>query len=153
MKRAIMREKRSAPKRVKQDGTPYARPRRRAKGVQDKSAFQDTSPSVELKNTDYSTSNLWTTASTQWTITPVNLMAQGTAATNHIGRKVTLKSILVRSSIDTTDVHRMVIIYDKECNGAAAVAADIFAVNTISSPLNLDNSDRFIVLADVFPCA
>lgn len=148
-----MRDKASASKRQKQS-TPQVRPKRYpARGVNDKSAFQDPGRTQELKNIDYSTSNLFTTGSSNWTITPVNLMTQGTGQNSHVGRKVSLKSILLRSTSDITDVTRMVIIYDKECNGAAATAADIFSVNTLSSPLNLDQSDRFIVLADVFPMA
>jgi len=154
MKRAYMREKASASKRQKYTPTPSVRPKRyQAKGVNDKSAFQDSGRSPELKNIDYSTSNLFTTGTQAWTITPINLMTQGTGQNSHVGRKVTLKSILLRTTVDCTDMTRLLIVYDKECNGAAATAADIFAVDRLPSPLNLDQSDRFIVLADVFPSA
>ena len=45
----------------------------------------------------------------------------------------------------------MVLVYDKETNGAAPIATDIFTVNDSMSPMNLANSDRFIVVADVSP--
>lgn len=43
---------------------------------------------------------------------------------------------------------RIVILYDKQPTGALPVALDVFASDTSVSPLNLSNSDRFLVLMD-----
>lgn len=143
-----MRDKKNAPKRQRQ--TPVAANKKKYQGVNNTSAFQDPGTSLERKNIDV-TPTAWPTATLGWTITPLNLMAQGTTANQHVGRKVSMKSLLIRSKFTCTDVTRVVVVYDKECNGALAATADIFEVDRIISPLNLSNSDRFIVLADVTP--
>jgi len=43
---------------------------------------------------------------------------------------------------------RVKVIYDKQANGVAPTAVDVFAVDSFYSPNNLDNADRFVTLAD-----
>lgn len=144
-----MREKRNAPKRQRQ--TPVqANKKKYTPGINNTSAFQDPGTSIEKKNID-TTPTAWPSATIGWTITPVNLIAQGTAANEHVGRKVSMKSIMLRSKFTSTDVTRVVLVYDKEANGVLATTAQIFSIDRINSPMNLDNSDRFVVLADVIP--
>lgn len=90
---------------------------------------------------------------------PLNELAQGTDAINHVGREVTLKSLywqfqcsLAATSAGASPI-RIVIVYDKESNGAAPTIAsgatsDIFANDFINTPNNLNNRDRFITLVD-----
>jgi len=118
------------------------------------SLFQPNVSSPEKKNVDFFTGTFFTSATGNFTITPINLIAQGTTAQQHIGRKAVMTSVLVRSWLTLTAGQypvRMVLVYDKETNGAAPIATDIFTVNDSMSPMNLANSDRFIVVADVSP--
>lgn len=45
--------------------------------------------------------------------------------------------------------YRLVILLDKQCNGAAATIADVFADTDINSLLNLENTGRFRILRDI----
>ena len=120
------------------------------------SLFQPNVSSPEKKNVDFFTGTFFTSATGNFTITPINLIAQGTTAQQHIGRKAVMTSVLVRSWLTLTAGQypvRMVLVYDKETNGVAPIATDIFTVNDSMSPMNLANSDRFIVVADVSPFA
>jgi len=40
------------------------------------------------------------------------------------------------------------VIYDKQCDGAQPSISEVLSVDNFISPLNLANSDRFVVLAD-----
>lgn len=82
---------------------------------------------------------------------------QGTGPTERIGRKITLKKIMVRgylknvasgSSAQTSDVVRMILFQDTQANGAAAHAADVLESATWNSFNNLENSQRFKILKD-----
>ena len=44
--------------------------------------------------------------------------------------------------------HRIVVIYDKQSNGALPALTDIFTANSFVSPMNLNNADRFVVIHD-----
>lgn len=75
------------------------------------------------------------------------------------GRKVDMKSILFRCSLSSalaanTQIMgqlRVLIVYDRQTNGAVPVQADIVASpNFTETPLNLSNAERFTVLMDTF---
>lgn len=87
--------------------------------------------------------------------TLLNPTVQGTAATGQrLGRKITMTSLLVRYSctLATTSVGgavaRILIVYDKQTNGATPAITDILTNNDFTSPMNLDNTDRFTILMD-----
>lgn len=86
----------------------------------------------------------------------LNGCQQGSDASNRIGRKICMTSILFRwsASLGSTSTGgsplRIVIVYDKQANGAAPVPLDIFQNNDFESNLNLNNRDRFLVLSDVY---
>lgn len=83
-------------------------------------------------------------------------LAQGTASNTRLGRKVHLVSFDMRwyiNSFATSTggaIYRIKIIYDKQANGAAPAATDVLTVDSITAANNLDNSDRFITIADEF---
>lgn len=87
----------------------------------------------------------------------LNGIAPGTGLNQRSGREVVMKSIEVHfngKSTDTTGVpasYRCMLVYDRQCNGAAPALADIIATtgawNTLS-PRNLDNRRRFKILMD-----
>lgn len=147
----------SSSKRTRRTPQPVVvvpRQRRRSFGMNGTSLFQPNVTGPEKKNIDTFTSAYWTTASGAFTITPLNLIAQGTTSTSHIGRKAVMTSVLCRGwlglSAGTFPV-RIVLVYDKETNGATAAASDIFAISDSLSPMNLANTDRFIVVGECQP--
>jgi len=85
----------------------------------------------------------------------LNGVATGTDYTNRIGRKIIMKSILMRFwllPVGTTeslgDYVRVMLVYDKQSNSAAPTVADILNTATYLEPNNLNNRDRFVILKD-----
>lgn len=84
----------------------------------------------------------------------------GTDYTNRIGRKINLRSVYIRGQIFTelgtvpsagsqgSQFGRMIIFYDKQPNGAAPAVTDLLVSASPSAQLNLNNRDRFEILAD-----
>lgn len=98
----------------------------------------------------YTSTGTWTTAGRIL----LNPLQQGTTAETRIGRKITLKDVLIRMFItrhssDTKGAfYRIVVFYDRKPAGAAPSATTIFDVDTILSPLNRGNAGRFSILFD-----
>lgn len=129
-------------------------------GISSASVFQNVSRQPELKFLDVTTAGTFTVA-TATANTPVliNGCAQGTDANQHIGRQTTMKSLywlwegfLATTTIGQTSC-RLVIVYDKEAEGAAPTVAagmqtDIFNMDSIVAQNNLNNRDRFVILVD-----
>lgn len=82
-----------------------------------------------------------------------NGIALGTAASgNRIGRSIKLVSLTMNTTlVATTDyaAFRLLVVYDKQPNGAAPAITDILVSDSIQSPMNLSNSKRFKVIMDV----
>ncbi len=89
----------------------------------------------------------------------VNLIAQGTTESERIGRKCTINSIgfryvvslprLLASATPTeSDIVRVIVYVDKQCNGLAAAVTDILESTIFFSYRNLSNSSRFTILCD-----
>jgi len=93
---------------------------------------------------------------TTGSVTLLNGVGTGTDFTNRIGRKVCWKSFLIQGTITanvspaSAGLCRIAIIYDTQPNGALPAIGDIFNAAVASSPLNLNNRDRFRVLWDKF---
>lgn len=114
----------------------------------------------EKKSVDlpYATYTLNTTEQ----ITPINLIRTGSTFCNRIGRKIEMKSVRVSGQLDvlraSTDVEylRILIVYDRQPNGALPAIADILqdtdqaTTNTTNalSHANVNNVDRFQLLRD-----
>lgn len=80
-------------------------------------------------------------------------IAQGTNSGNRVGRKITIKSVQWRGMVKPAagggfGQNRILVVYDKQSNGAAPAITDILSVNGAESCLNLSNAERFIILAD-----
>lgn len=117
----------------------------------------------EIKSVDTTLSGL-SFDSTASRILALNLTSQGNAEQNRNGRKISLKSVLIRWAItvanDPTtaakDYLRLLLVYDRQPNAALPATADILqdtdkaGTNSTSafSGLNLSNADRFKVLRD-----
>ncbi len=84
-------------------------------------------------------------------------IAEGTTETSRIGRKITIKSINWRfnmelpaatSSSGSYDSIRVLLVLDKQCNGAAANILQVWETADYQSFNNLANKDRFRTLMD-----
>lgn len=89
----------------------------------------------------------------------LNGVAQGTTASTRIGRRLVIKSLLVRWLVQLAPTTtggsplRLMVVYDAQSNGAAPAITDILLTDELTSPANLSNSRRFKILIDEFvPC-
>lgn len=84
----------------------------------------------------------------------VALISQGTSQSQRIGRMCKIKSVQFHGTVDlnggTTpsgDVVQMILVLDKQANGAAAAVTDVFTSTDIGAALvNMANSSRFVIL-------
>lgn len=115
-----------------------------------------TSNSPEWKNLD-TTASLTPGASNIWSaLTCQNLMVQGTGLQEHVGRKIAIQKITFRynaSIIATTNLgnHRILMVYDNHPNGGTPAITDILTNDAFTGLMNLNNSDRFRVIFDIYP--
>lgn len=96
----------------------------------------------------------------------LNLIAVGSSMFNRIGRKIEMKSVRIAGflyplpvtrSNPVIDYARIMVIYDRQTNGAYPAMADILqdteasGANTTDSlsGLNMDNRERFVTIVDV----
>ncbi len=116
-----------------------------------------TGPSQELKFHDLDIDDAAVAAGATVAIDSVNKIAQGTTENTRIGRKCTIKSINWRFNIieastataaSTSDVVRIILYLDKQCNGATAATTDILESADYQSFNNLANKSRFRTLMD-----
>lgn len=109
---------------------------------------------VEKKNFDFISTVTVVAAQTTAVITSIFIPDQGTSPTDHVGRRVNVKSLAWKwqGSMAATSAGasplRMVILFDKQPNAALATATTMFNQDNISTFTQLANSQRFIVLAD-----
>jgi len=108
-----------------------------------------------------------TSCTTVASIFCINAVSTGSSAFNRIGRKIHMKSLYLQGYFSPTGVAaasvsqfaRIMIVYDKQANGAAPAIADVLRdqinntgadanVSVFSSGLNLNNRERFDVILD-----
>lgn len=105
---------------------------------------------LELKDVE---ATLNVEASTVGSITLVNGVAQGTDFTNRIGRRMNIKSVLVRGfatvgATATSGTYRWLLVWDRQPNAVACVITDVLSATSTLGVQNLTNRERFVVLAD-----
>lgn len=109
----------------------------------------------ELKNYDVSLTNAGN--GVLMTSVLLNPISQGSTAVQRTGRDVIIENVQISgfmqaSAVNSADYIRTMLVWDKECRGAAFVAADLFEVATnnesATSPIKFDNIHRFKILAD-----
>jgi len=101
-------------------------------------------------------SSLTTNTTTTGTINLMNGIGAGTDITQRVGRKATMKSVMLRyfiNALTTTsatqgDVVRVMLVLDMQTNGALPAVGDILQTVALNSALNLNNRDRFKILYD-----
>jgi len=95
-------------------------------------------------------------------VTTLNLIRAGNSFFNRIGRRIELKNltlslqILPKATSTTPEYARVIVVYDRQTNGAAPAVADILqtvdqaGANTTTSfsGINLNNRDRFRIFVD-----
>jgi len=92
------------------------------------------------------------------TVVCLNGCQVGADIGNRIGRKLTMKSLMLRlnfSPIATTDspvgcTARCMVVYDAQSNAATITGAMLLRSDAFLEPNNLENRDRFTVLMDKF---
>lgn len=108
----------------------------------------------ERKNIDVLNTAAIVAATTTSSLFLLNGVDDGALATQRVGRRITMTSLEIRwsGSFAATTAGssplRLVVIYDKQTNGLAPLATDVFQVDLISSMMNLGNSRRFKVIID-----
>lgn len=125
---------------------PFKRPRQQSFAKQIGAVASDTAP--EKKNVDGAGTLTGAAAGTWSPVTLVNGIAQGATANTRIGRRVTIKSMLVRWHSISVGVVRWMVVYDHAPNGALPAITDILTTDSFNGPMNLINNDRFMVLHD-----
>lgn len=117
---------------------------------------------VERKVNDIQTTSY--AVNTTGSVTLLALPRVGADFNQRVGRKVTVKSVYIRGIGGTewavtggtagtslsvpSQLHRMMIVFDLQPNGAAPAITDILLEANAASQLNLDNRDRFKIFCD-----
>lgn len=137
-----------------QGNQPFKKPRMAGFNAHAKAIGATTTIGPEWKNLD-TTAALTSGAAATWSaVTALNLIAQGAGLQQHVGRKIAITKIVHRFSAVTNSSSgsvRVLIVYDNHANGALPVITDILTNDAFTAVQNLDNSDRFMVLADFYP--
>ena len=92
-------------------------------------------------------------------ITEVNCIPQGATVANRIGNKVIVKSVHARILISaapgaaTQEVARVMLVYDRQPNGAFPAIGDILldqpaGTTNLQASINIANKSRFTILRD-----
>ncbi len=100
-------------------------------------------------------------ASTGTVVSSLNLVAQGITEKERIGRKIIVRSIACRFTVNLPgaatlsaitasgqEIVRIILYIDSQCNGANAAVLDLLETADYTSYRNLANKDRFTVLMD-----
>lgn len=115
---------------------------------------------VEWKNIDVGTAPTNTFGSDWSILTFLNPVPQGTNSSQRIGRKLAMNRLHFRwaksqvapataTSVGVIYPIRLLLVYDRSPTGALPGITDILSNGGFESHVNLDNSDRFIILRDM----
>jgi len=115
--------------------------------------------STELKDITLNTTATILAGNTTAVVTLLNGVAQGTTASTRLGRRIVMRSLLLKYQVSLVPTSagnspiRVLVVYDAQANATAPAATDVLLTNEITSPMNLSNSRRFKTLCDeVIPC-
>nr|WAE42219.1 MAG: capsid protein [Cressdnaviricota sp.] len=118
----------------------------------------------ETKSVDIVSANYLLNAT--GTVAALNLLESGSSSFQRIGRKIEMKSLQIKGMLNGIGANsqglissgRILIVYDRQTNGALPVYADVIKSQTQVSGttqslnfdfINLDNRDRFQIIRDV----
>ncbi len=87
----------------------------------------------------------------------MNLIPQGVTENTRVGRRCTVTQVMLRLTVnlpstavaaDTTDIIRIILVVDKQCNGSNAAVTQLLENDNYQSFNSLANSGRFRTLWD-----
>ncbi len=85
----------------------------------------------------------------------LNIVPQGTTESQRVGRKMIIRKIGIRfllqfnsGTAESAEVVRVIVVQDKQANGAAFGITDVLETASEGSFNNLANKSRFIILMD-----
>lgn len=112
--------------------------------------------SSELKDitNNFTPANLFVGGTTTASLQLCNGIAQGTTANSRLGRRIIMKSFMVRIVLAKAPTQtqespvRIMLVYDQQTNGTTCVATDVLQTDSIFGLTNLNNSNRFKILFD-----
>jgi len=135
--------------------------RRNVMGVNNRIPATLRAGASEVKALDNGFSNY--TINSTAAINPINLIQAGSSFFNRVGRRIEMKNVrvngyvVVKATVTSEDYARIMIVYDRQTNGAVPAIADILqttvqnGTNSTSSfsGVNLNNRDRFKIIRDM----
>lgn len=113
---------------------------------------------VERKNVDTALVDLTLPVTNAFTGGQLlNGVAQGAANQTRVGRRMLMKSLQYRfhlgtaAGASTTQLApvRVLVVYDRQANGAVCLNTDVLATAVFQGFQNLGNTDRFLILSDM----
>lgn len=114
--------------------------------------FGERRKTQEKKTIDVDPTNFTVTSTASSAL--LNGTAIGTDFTDRIGRKIIMKSLYIRfflqpqDSVTQDNQTRILIVYDRQSNGAAPIITDVLKSSSPMAQVNLNNRDRFQILWD-----
>lgn len=145
-------------KTTRPTSTPNKRPAKKPKFNR-----QDASSNVlrksEKKNIDVNQASPIVAGQTTATVALLNQINNGAGPTQRVGRECRQKSLFYRfvgnmapTSAGASPI-RLLIVYDKQTNGALPATTQVVVADSIENPMQLFNKKRFIILVDEeIPC-
>lgn len=114
---------------------------------------------VEQKQVDITNATLAIpSASAAWSsLELLNGIGTGVLTSQRVGRRVSLQKLAVRWIMSAANglyyaPFRIMVVYDKAPNGVLPAITEILNANTMLGQVNLNNTDRFMILKDLYPC-
>lgn len=99
----------------------------------------------QTENFNYLTT--YSTTANSWSFLLLNGLTQGTSGSQRVGREIFMTSLDMY--VQSQTLSRYCIVYDKQSNGSAFTASDLFQDSTDAfSPYNFSNRQRFRVIND-----
>jgi hypothetical protein len=93
-------------------------------------------------------------SNTTGAVTLLNGIAPGTSMAQRVGHVIHMSYLDMRCYTTVTagtgvdQTHRVLLVLDKQCNGAAPAVTDVLTYASTMSPYNLYNRKRFLILMD-----
>lgn len=86
-------------------------------------------------------------------VIPLNTIVQGIGSNQRIGAQCATSNVyynyvIRQGGTPTSTALRIILLWDREPNGVAPAITDVLAVSSVTSPMNLLNRNRFVVLDD-----
>lgn len=85
----------------------------------------------------------------------INGCTRGPDSVSRLGRQIRMRKIEMRyqgyatAGTGTDQIHRIVVVYDKQANGVAAAYSDVFGGSTsVHYPISMSTASRFEILYD-----